>query len=105
MNDPMPVAAAVREVRDVVETFRRFGVVEPGWAAVLTSAAERLDNEPDGRDLARRLRTLLADDMRADRALVDRVAQDVSELIKVTWPQGLPRPEDDDWSFPRATSA
>lgn len=108
MGDPVPLIATVTEVREVVETFRRYAVLRPGWATVVESAAERLScshidqlGERAMHDVTARLEKLLANGAWADRALVDQVAEDVVELIRLTWPVGLPRPEDDDWSFSR----
>ena len=112
MDDPVPLVATVSELREVVETFRRRNVLKPGWAKVIESAADRLDSahgdhlgELATRDVAARLRRLLVVEAWTERALVDRVATDAAELLKLTWPEGLPRPEDDDWSFPKASCA
>ncbi|MGH3564813.1 MAG: hypothetical protein ACRDRH_02010 [Pseudonocardia sp.] len=112
MGDLAPIVATVSEVRGVVETFRRCATLELGWAKVIESAAERLDSargdqvgELSTREVAQRLRKLLVAGAWTDRALVDRVAVDAAELIQLTWPAGLPRPEDDDWSFPAASRA
>jgi len=104
----VPLVATVSEVREVVETFRQCDVLELGWRKVIELAAERLDSADDDRvgelatrDVAARLRKLLVAEAWTERALVDRVATDAAQLIKLTLPEGLPKPEDDDWSFPK----
>jgi hypothetical protein len=112
MGDAVPLIASVTEVREVVETFRRYAVLRSDWATVIESAAERLSSshidqvgEQAMHDVTARLEKLLANGAWADRALVDQVAADVVELLSLTWPEDLPRPEDEDWSFPRVNCA
>ena len=98
MDDPVPLVATVSELREVVETYRRCNVLEPGWAKVIESAADRLDSmqgdhigEMATREVAARLRKLLVTKAWTRRALVDRVATDAAELIKLTWPEEIGR--------------
>lgn len=106
MSDTAEVAAPLGDVRDVLETFRRHQILTEDWAAVLSDAAEALDQASAGAiappavtHIAAQLRMLLANGLRENTDTVDRVADETRQILSRTRVRGIPRPEDEHWEF------
>jgi len=100
------LADPVADVRDVVETFRTYGVITADWHEVLSGAAEALDRLPEDVQAASRLpvliprlRQLLRSGLRSEDPVLQEVADHIADLLQETRIPGIPRPDDDRWEF------
>jgi hypothetical protein len=97
------------EARDVIETYRHSGIEISGWNDLLQEAAEsfaRLSGQRpvagESVDLIKLARTLSAAAsarLQLDQETLDRLSRDLHSIVATTRVPGIPRPEDEDWSF------
>lgn len=94
------------EVRNVVESFRCCGVTPTDWYQVLNRALTTLNELPlevgvERRlpDLLPHLRILLAGGLSSAPEVVDEVAAQVAAALSQTRVPGIPRPDEENWSF------
>lgn len=94
------------EVRDVVESFRCCGVTPTDWRQVLGQAVATLDQLPQEAGVERRLpdllphlRTLLTTGLSSAPKVLDEVAAQVATVLQQARVPGIPRPDQEDWSF------
>lgn len=106
MSDSAELASPIADVRDVVETYRLYGVLTSDWRDVLTAASDALDRLPQPtRSEARipglvpRLRQLAAAGLRQGDPVLDEVAAHVQSLLQASRVPGIPRPDDEHWEF------
>jgi hypothetical protein len=106
MPDAADIADPLVSVRDVVETFRNYGLTVAGWDEVLETAVRALDNshmtswaEVQIPELSTNLRLLLAHGLGNEPHAVDRVSGWVLRLLSNTMVPGIPKPEEDYWGF------
>jgi hypothetical protein len=100
------LADPVADVRDVVETFRRYGVLTADWREVLNGAADAFDRLPEDVQTASRLpaliprlRQLLQSGLKSDDPVLQEVAKHIEDLLHEIRIPGIPRPDDDHWGF------
>jgi hypothetical protein len=93
------------EVRDVLESFLQDGVVVADWRQRLTEASRqfvelglRTDDGPHLADLGSRIAELAGSDLETS-PLTHVLAAEVERLVDEVHVPGLPRPEDEDWTF------
>ena len=106
------LADPLADVRDVVESFRSFGIAPADWRRTLADAAttlDRLRTEQTIRaylpDLLQNLRILLSSSLASDRRILDEVADQVAATLSQTKVPGIPNPEEDDWGFGEITAS
>src|SRR5712691_11917610 len=87
------------EVRDVVESFRSFGVTPAHWQHTLSDAATALDQLPAeiklkelSADLLPHIRTLLSVGLPNAPEILAQVADQVAGVLSQAKIQGIPRP-------------
>jgi hypothetical protein len=95
--------------RDVIESYRQSHIAITGWSALLQESADtftrlsaKLPVAGDSVDLGQ-LALLLSATVRAqlqlDAETLDRLSRDLQSIVATTRIPGVPRREDDDWSF------
>jgi hypothetical protein len=100
------LVASAAVARDVVESYRQWQIVVPGWETTLQEVVEALGALPTApvlpveidelrTDLARLLRTGLPGDPRG----LDELSAALREIVTTVRVPGVPRPEDPAWSF------
>ncbi|MGQ0774310.1 MAG: hypothetical protein ACT4NY_07835 [Pseudonocardiales bacterium] len=100
------LVASAAAARDVVESYRQWQIVVPGWETTLREVVEALAALPTApvspteidelrADLARLLRTGLPCDPRG----LDGLSAALREIVATVRVPGVPRPEDPAWSF------
>lgn len=105
MSDTAYVAAPLVDIRDVLETFRRYHILMDNWAAVLSNAARTLDQAPADMvtptvtRLAAQLRVLVDNGLQTSTETVNSVANETQQILSATRIRGIPRPEDEHWEF------
>ena len=94
------------DVRDVVESFRTYGVTPPDWRVVLGNAVAALDElSPRPRlglvlpPLVLHLNELLAGGLAANPVVVSEVAEQVSAVLASVQLPTMPKPTDSNWEF------
>lgn len=112
MQNAAELADPLVEIREVVESFRTYRLVLPGWNAILSQAMDALSKlgppaeaEVPFLGLLTNLRVLLAKGLNGAPRIVDEVAQQVANALEQTRVPGIPAPEDDDWSFDAASAS
>jgi hypothetical protein len=110
MQYDIALADPLVEVRDVVESFRCCGVTPADWHQVLDRAIATLDRLPQEvgveqrlPDLLPHLRTLLAMGLGSTPKVLDQVAAQVATALQQAQIPGIPRPDEEDWSFNQPT--
>jgi hypothetical protein len=100
------------DVRDVVESFRSFGVAPADWHRALDDAAAVLDQLPADKefrelfpDLVPNIRILLSNGLSSVPDILEEVAEQVAAALSQTRVPGIPRPEEDDWDFGKTTGS
>lgn len=99
------VADPIVDVRDVVETFRRHGLLTPDWRHLLTSAADALEQLPgsarsaDVDRLIPRVRWLLQHGLAQGDPVLEDVSTVAERMLRQTRVPGIPQPEDEHWGF------
>jgi hypothetical protein len=100
------VAEPLMDVREILETFRRYHIVVDGWAEALTRAASALDHVPAELEIrasttwiAGELNEIVAYGLQYDHSKLDMVADRAAELLASIRVPGIPRPEDKSWEF------
>lgn len=99
------------EVRDVVESFRCCGVTPTDWRHSLQEAISALTRLPREAEVESRLPSLLPhlQILLAEEGLdgVPKVVSEVADQVAIVLRQvtipGIPRPEEDNWGFDRAS--
>jgi hypothetical protein len=92
-------------VRDVLESFLADRVLIADWHEILTAASGRFvelgalwsDIEMDA--LGHRVESLANRGLDDEPALTQRVASEMERLLDEVRVPGVPRPDDEDWSF------
>ena len=94
------------DVRDVLESFRTYGVTPVDWRDTLRGAAAALDElSPKAQlnqllpGLVIHLNQLLADGLTNHMKIVEDVADQVAVVLRSVEIPDLPKPQDPDWSF------
>jgi hypothetical protein len=94
------------DVRDVVESFRTYGVTPPDWRGMLGNAVTALDElSPMPHlglvlpPLVLHLNELLTGGLAANPALVSEVAERVSAILASVQFPAMPKPTDRSWEF------
>jgi hypothetical protein len=93
------------DVRDVVESFRKYGVTPPDWRPVLAHATAALDELAPKPELGflpplvGRLNQLLADGLATHANLVSEVADQVTVVLASVNIPAMPKPADHNWGF------
>ena len=101
------VAEPISDVRDVVETFRRYGEETVDWREVVSSAIVQLERTSASEDakapwadhLTGQLHELVRVGLTQGDSLLEAIAQAVQSVISSTRIPGIPRPEDENWEF------
>jgi hypothetical protein len=105
MREPTLLFEPIVEVRDVLESYLVDDVVLSDWRRTLDTAAARFLelgqswSDTDVLELGRMTRQLAGDGLTSDAALARVAATMVVRLLEDARVPGVPRPEDDDWSF------
>jgi hypothetical protein len=96
------------DVRDVVESFRSYGVTPPDWRATLGNAAAALDELSPGPQLSDllpplvlHLNELLVGGLAENPVVVSEVAEEVSAVLASVPLPTMPKPTDRNWEFDR----
>lgn len=99
------LADPLLDIRDVVESFRSYQVILPGWdetlrraVAALTRLLPQVQVDALRPGLLSDLGALLAAGLDRSPSLVDKIAIQVANILDETPIPGIPGP-DDDWSF------
>lgn len=96
--------------RDVIESYRQSHIMIAGWSGQLAQAAESLARisaecrTSTGEvipleQLARTLTATVEARLQVDRETLDHLSQELRMIVTSTRVPGIPRPEDEDWSF------
>lgn len=100
------VAGPLVDARDVLESFRTYGLVVDGWQESLRASAQRLVNSVDEsaeessiRNLSNDLEVVAKEGLVGNRAAVQRAADLLALLVAQVAVPGIPRPDDEDWTF------
>lgn len=100
------LVASASAAREIVESFRQWQIVVPGWEGTLQDVVEVLGSLPPGSalpmgvdalrgDLAQLLQTGLPSDPHG----LDGLSSALREVVTRVRVPGVPRPEDLAWSF------
>jgi hypothetical protein len=93
------------EVREVVESFRAYGIMLEDWQRSLGEALSVLDRLPQGADqdflpdLISNIRVLMHQGLDSSPRTLDMVATRVAIVLSEATIPGLPGPRDDNWGF------
>lgn len=106
-NHSYPVAlfAPVVDTREVLESFLADQVLLPGWRETLAAAGAQIarlgrqTSDAELSDLGDDVTALSQIDLADALPRVQRVAAAVAGLLRALRVPGLPRPEDENWSF------
>jgi hypothetical protein len=92
--------------RDVIESYRQSHITISGWNTLLEEASQafaRLSEHPDGSmplaQLARMLDVAVQARLQVDQETLDWLSHELRTIVTNTRVPGIPRPEDEDWSF------
>jgi hypothetical protein len=92
--------------RDVIESYRQSHITVSGWSALLEEAAKsfaRLSEHPKGAaplaQIAETLSATVQASLKVDQDTLDWLSSELRTIVTSTRVPGIPRPEDDDWSF------
>lgn len=105
MREPALLFEPIVDIRDVLESFLVAAVLVRDWQGTLASASARLVrlgrewSDDDLIDLGRATGHLAAESPCADPALARTTADNVARVLEQVRIPGVPRPEDEDWSF------
>jgi hypothetical protein len=104
MTRDAEVAGPIADVRDVVESFRGYGLKSTDWRDPLRAALDRLPRTaPLGQawnpgELAAALEAVLEVGLTPGPAL-DRLSELLIDFLDEVEIEGLPKPSDSDWTF------
>jgi hypothetical protein len=100
------LADPAADIRDVVETFRIYGVLTSDWREALAKSIRALEElSPDVQSacgvplLVHRLHVLLEAGLEPLSPVLDAVAEHAASLLAQSQVPGIPRPSDDNWEF------
>ena len=100
------LADPIIDIRDVVETFRGYGLLTSDWREALRGAIDTLDGLPDDARsasgatlLVPRLHRLLETGLKQGDPVVDEVADHVATLLDQRRIPGISSPDTDRWEF------
>lgn len=105
MREPALLFEPIVDIRDVLESFLVSAVVVSDWQATLTGASARLVelghawSDSDLLELGRATEELAAEPLGANSRLARIAADNAARVLEQVRIPGVPRPEDDDWSF------
>jgi len=95
--------------RDVIESYRQSHITVSGWILLLEEAAQSFTRISAQRpvvggavplaQLAQALSVTAEEGLLADHEMLDRLSRDLRSIVTNTRIPGIPRPEDEDWSF------
>ena len=95
--------------RDVIESYRQSHIAVSGWRPLLEGAAQSFARISAHRPvvggavplapLAQSLSATARAGLQVDREMLDRLSQELRTIVTNTRIPGIPRPEDEDWSF------
>ena len=103
--EALAIYAPIVEVRDVLESFIADRMLIPGRQQTLASAGNEFADLADQgagsdmRALSQRIAALARHGLEAQPALTRSVATELAHFVDRTRIPGVPRPEDEDWSF------
>jgi hypothetical protein len=107
-----PAVIPLWDVREVIETFRRYRIVTPDWVRILTTALQELEAVDPSKAMNDRivevvsgLRQIIEGGLGSDVDLLERISSNTQTLINMMPAPGIPTPEDEDWAFPRSTAS
>lgn len=110
MSDRAGLANPITDVRDIVETFRLYGIPLSNWRETLSAAIDMLDRLPDGvrsdnrvSVLVPRLHHFINAGLTRDDPTLNEVSSQVEALLDNTRIPGIPRPDDQNWDFEEFT--
>jgi len=105
MREPVKLFEPIVEVRDVLESYLVDDVVVADWRESLSSASTRFLelgkawSDTDVLELGRMTRKLAGDGLATNLTLAQMAGEMAARLLDEVRVPGVPRPEDDDWSF------
>jgi hypothetical protein len=105
MREPALLFEPIVDIRDVLESFLVSEVIVTDWQATLTAASARLVqlgrawSDTDLLELGRVTEELAAEPLGTDSALARIAADSAARVLEQVRIPGVPRPEDEDWSF------
>lgn len=112
MSSGTPAVIPLWDVREVVETFRRYRIVTPDWAKILTAALQELEAVDPSKAISGRivevvsgLRQIIEGGLESDVDLLEQISGNTQAIISMMPAPGLPTPEDENWAFPRSTAS
>jgi hypothetical protein len=95
--------------RDVIESYRQFHIIISGWSTTLQEAVESFARISDERpvvgqsvaltQLAQALSAAASSRLQIDEETLDRLSKDLRSIVTEVLIPGVPRREDQDWSF------
>lgn len=105
MPQPAVLFGPIVDVREVLESFLKNGVLLPDWRDRLVGASQEIvelsRSAADGSrlaDLGRQIADLARSDLEVNLR-TRSVAHEVERLLDEVRVPGMPKPEDEDWSF------
>ena len=112
MSGGIPAIIPLWDVREVIETFRRYHIVTSDWVKILTAALQELEAVDSSKamngiivEVVSGLRQIIEGGLGSDTDLLERISSNTQTLISMMPAPGLPTPEDEDWAFPRSTAS
>lgn len=95
--------------RDVIESYRQSHIMISGWSSLLEEAAKSFARISADRtvaggaislaQLARTLSATVHAGLQVDHETLNQLSQELRAIVTSTRVPGIPRPEDEDWSF------
>jgi hypothetical protein len=95
--------------RDVIESYRQSHIAISGWSMLLREAVDSFVRISAQRpvvghsvalaQLAQALRVAADSQLRVDEESLDHLSRDLHSIVASIRVPGIPRPEDEDWSF------
>jgi hypothetical protein len=92
--------------RDVIESYRQSHIAVSGWSTLLEEASRsfaHLSEHPGGAvqlaQLAQVLNATVRARLEVDQETLNWLSRELRAIVTDTRVPGIPRPEDEDWSF------
>jgi hypothetical protein len=105
MREPALLFEPIVDIRDVLESFLVSEVLLSGWQRTLEAAAARLVelgndwSDTDLVELGQVAEQLAAKSLVSEPVLARSAADDIARMLDQVRIPGVPRPQDEDWSF------
>ena len=106
MTSEQDLVRSALMARDVIESYRQSHIAVSGWSALLEEAAQsfaRLSEHPGGvaplAQLAQVLDATVRARLQVDQETLNWLSHELRTIVTDTRVPGIPRPEDEDWSF------